>query len=53
MSAFTMLFHVPTSRWAKALSKPAMEQCYVVEKLRPILMARYGVEFPSLDVPKH
>lgn len=53
MPAVTTLFRVPTSRWleAEALSRAAVEQCQVVERLRPDLTARYGVEFPVLDVP--
>jgi len=55
MPVYTILFHLPHSRWleAEALGKAAMEQCYVVEKMRSELSARYGVEFPPLDVPKH
>jgi len=52
-SAVTILFHVPQSRWAEAeaLRRAAVEQCQFVERLRPELTARYGVEFPTLDVP--
>jgi hypothetical protein len=55
MPVYTILFQLPHSRWleAEALGKAAMEQCYVVEKMRLELSARYGVEFPPLDVPKH
>jgi hypothetical protein len=54
MPAFTILFHRPASRWleAEALSKAAIEQGYVVERMRPALTARYGVEFPPLNVPR-
>jgi hypothetical protein len=53
MPAVTILFHVPQSRWleAEALSRAAVEQCQAVERLRPELTARYGVSFPTLDVP--
>jgi hypothetical protein len=54
MPVYTILFQLPHSRWleAEALGKAAMEQCYLVEKMRPELSARYGVEFPPLDVTK-
>ncbi len=54
MPAVTILFRVPQSRWLEAenLSRLAIEQCEAVELLRPELTARYGVEFPPLDVPK-
>ena len=53
MPATAILFHVPQSRWAEpeALSRAAVEQYQFVERLRPELTARYGVEFPTLDVP--
>jgi hypothetical protein len=55
MPVYTILFHLPFSRWleAEARGKAAMEQCYLVEQMRPELSVRYGVEFPPLDVPKH
>jgi hypothetical protein len=53
MPVVTILFRVPQSRWLESenLSRAAVEQCQMVERLRPELMARYGVEFPPLDVP--
>jgi hypothetical protein len=55
MPGVTILLRIPWSRWleAEALSKAAVEQCYLVDQIRPELKARYGVEFPPLDVPKH
>ena len=54
MPAITVLLHVPSSRWleAEGLSRAAMEQCQVIERMQPVLKARYGVEFPQLEVPK-
>jgi hypothetical protein len=51
--AVTILFRLPQSRWAEAEapSRAAVEQCQAAERLRPELTARYGVEFPPLDVP--
>lgn len=53
ISTFEILFHFPRTRLveAAALSRAAIEQCQVVERMRPDLTARYGVEFPPLDVP--
>jgi len=53
ISAFEIVFHYPRSRFteAEALSRTAIEQCRVVERMRPDLTARFGVEFPPLDVP--
>jgi hypothetical protein len=55
MPVVTILFRVPLSRWleAEALSKAAIDQCRVVEGMRPELKARYGVEFPSFEILNH
>lgn len=44
---------IPQEQFVAAwnLSRLAIEQCHAVERLRPELTARYGVEFPTLDVP--
>jgi hypothetical protein len=51
--AFAILFRYPGSAFAEAeaLSGTAVEQCRAVDRLRPELTARYGVEFPPLDLP--
>ena len=53
ITAFELLFHFPRTRFAEAeaSSRVAIEQCRVVERMRPDLTARYGMEFPPLDVP--
>jgi hypothetical protein len=53
VSTFEILFRYPGSRTlaASTAATAAFGQCRVVEGLRPELTARYGVEFPTLDVP--
>jgi hypothetical protein len=53
LSGFAVLFRLPQSGMseAEALSRAAVEQCRVVDRTRPDLTARYGVEFPPLDLP--
>jgi hypothetical protein len=53
LSGFAVLFHFPRSQFAEAeaLSRDAVSQCRVVERMRPKLTARYGMEFPPLDLP--
>ena len=53
ISAFEIFFRIPRSRFVEAevLSRAAVEQCQVVERMRPDLSARFGVAFPALDVP--
>lgn len=53
VSGFAVLFHFPRSQLteAEALSRAAVAQCRVVEQMRPDLTARYGTEFPTLDLP--
>ena len=54
ISAFEVFFRVSRPRFVEAevlLSRAAIEQCQVVERMRPDLSARFGMEFPALDVP--
>jgi len=53
LSAFALLFHFPRSHFAEAetLSREALAQCQAIERMRPDLTARFGVEFPSLELP--
>jgi hypothetical protein len=53
LSAVAVLFHFPRSRLAEAeaLSREAFAQCQVIERMRSDLTARFGVEFPSLELP--
>lgn len=53
ISAFAILFHFPRSQLAEAeaLSRAAVGQCWVIERMRPKLAARHGMEFPPLNLP--
>jgi hypothetical protein len=51
LSGFALLFPLPGTAKAERLARDAVAPCRVVERMRPDLTARYGVEFPPLDLP--
>lgn len=51
LSGFAWLLPLPGTARAERLARDAVEQCRVIERLRPGLTARYGAEFPPLDLP--
>ncbi len=53
ISAFEIIFHFPRSRFieAETRSRDAIAQCRLVERMRPDLTIRYGIEFSPFDLP--
>ena len=50
---YAVLFRYPRSHFARAeeRGRVAVEQCRVVERMRADLTAKYGVEFPPIELP--
>ena len=51
LSPFAILFGLPSCAEAANQSRSAIEQYSAAGKLRPVLAARYGMEFPPFNVP--